>query len=407
MRIVAAFIVSAISAPLFAAELRDLRVWASPDSTRVVFDLDNTADHKLYSLQGPERIVIDLPGVRSSESLQLPNETRGLIQRVRKGRQGDGLRVVLDVNGAVKPKSFVLAPNGDYGYRLVVDLYPKANEPELPRPVAPVAPAQIAKPAPSAPTEFVQKPIIVAIDAGHGGEDPGARGVNGAYEKDVVLQIAKKLAKRINAEPGFKAVMVRDGDYYIGLRKRVDKARKAQADLFVSIHANSFTKDRDVHGSAVYVLSRRGASSEHARWLEQKENAADLIGGVDIQEKDDTLAAVLVDISQTSAIEASIDLGARLLGALGKVNKLQKPDVQQAGFAVLKAPDIPSVLIETAFLSNEREAALLTHPESQERIVVSLHEGIMSYFASYRPMEQVAFTASSSTQATTPVHAAP
>lgn len=407
MRIVAAFIVSAISAPLFAAELRDLRVWASPDSTRVVFDLDHTAAHKLYSLQGPERIVIDLPGVRTSESLQLPNETRGLIQRVRKGQQGDGLRVVLDVNSAVKPKSFVLAPNGEYGYRLVVDLYPKASEPEPPRPVAPSAPTQIAKPAPSAPTEFVQKPIIVAIDAGHGGEDPGARGVNGVYEKDVVLQIARKLARRINAEPGFKAVMVRDGDYYIGLRKRVDKARKAQADLFVSIHANSFTKDRDVHGSAVYVLSRRGASSEHARWLEQKENAADLIGGVDIQEKDDTLAAVLVDISQTSAIEASIDLGARLLGALGKVNKLQKPDVQQAGFAVLKAPDIPSVLIETAFLSNEREAALLTHPESQERIVLSLHEGIMSYFESYRPLEQVAFTTSSAGPATTPAHAAP
>lgn len=411
MRILAAFIVSAVSAPLFAAELRDVRVWASPESTRVVFDLDDKAAHKLYSLHGPERVVVDLPGVSSSDSVQLLNEARGLIQRVRKGRQSDGLRVVLDVNGSVKPKSFVLAPNGDYGYRLVVDLYPKADEPALPEqtpPASPTPPVQVAKPTPpSAPTEFVQKPIIVAIDAGHGGEDPGARGVNGAYEKDVVLQISKKLAKRINGEPGFKAVMIRDGDYYIGLRKRVDKARKAQADLFVSIHANSFTKDRDVHGSAVYVLSRRGASSEHARWLEQKENAADLIGGVDIQEKDDTLAAVLMDISQTSAIEASIDLGSRLLGSLGKVNKLQKADVQQAGFAVLKAPDIPSVLIETAFLSNEREAALLTHPESQERIVKSLHEGIMSYFASYRPMEQVAFTESAASESSEAARAAP
>lgn len=399
MRTVIGLLLLATSAALSAAELRDVRVWASPESTRVVFDLDAKAVHNLYALQSPNRIVIDLPGVRSADSVQLLQETRGLIQRVRSGKQPDGLRVVLDVSASVKPKSFVLAPNGDYGYRLVVDLYPKgADEIDVPveKPhtliAKPAEPAPVPAPAPpSAPTEFTQKPIIVAIDAGHGGEDPGARGVNGVYEKDVVYQIAKKLAKRVNAEPGFKAVMIREGDYYIGLRKRVEKARKAQADLFVSIHANSYTKDRDVRGSAVYVLSRRGASSEHARWLEQKENAADLIGGVDIQEKDDTLAAVLVDISQTSAIEASIDLGSRLLGSLSKVNTLQKPDVQQAGFAVLKAPDIPSVLIETAFLSNEREAALLTGDDSQDRIVHSMHQGIMSYFESYRPMEQVAF----------------
>lgn len=394
MRNLAALVLLMVPTALSAAELRDVRVWASPDSTRVVFDLDAESVHRLYTLSSPERIVIDLPGVRSADSVQWLQESRGYVQRVRNGRQPDALRIVLDVNAPVKPRSFVLPPNGDYGYRLVVDLYGKPAEDLAPAPaVSPNAPVQVAPaPAPSAPAEFAQKPIIVAIDAGHGGEDPGARGVNGVLEKDVALQLARKLAKRINGERGFKAVLIRDGDYYLGLRRRVDKARKMQADLFVSIHANSFPKDHDVHGTAVYVLSRRGATSEHARVLAQKENASDLIGGVEIQDKDDTLAAVLVDISQTSAIEASVDLGGRLLDAVSKINPLQKPDVQQASFMVLKAPDIPSVLVETAFLSNPREARLLSDPESQNKIAQSLYLGIMSYFESYRPMEQVALT---------------
>ncbi len=231
------------------------------------------------------------------------------------------------------------------------------------------------------------KPIVVAVDAGHGGDDPGAQGRSGLQEKTVTLAIARELARRINAQPGMRAVLTRDGDYYVDLRERTIKARQAQADLFVSIHANSY-RDSDMRGTAVYVLSDHGASTEQARWLANHENAADLVGGVDLHDKDDRLAAVLLDISQSATMDASFDLGNRLLESLHKVNELQKPSVQQAGFMVLKSPDIPSVLVETAFISNPHEEQMLRSPDYQAKLADGIFEGIKGYFSRYRPLQQ-------------------
>jgi N-acetylmuramoyl-L-alanine amidase len=228
----------------------------------------------------------------------------------------------------------------------------------------------------------------VAIDAGHGGEDPGARGKSGLLEKDVSLAISRRLARLINEQPGMKAVLTRDGDYYVGLRERVQKARQAQADLFVSVHCNALNRS-DMHGTAVYVLSPRGATNEHARWLANQENSADLVGGIEIQDKDHELAAVLIDLSQSATMEASFDLGNRLLSSLGQVNNLQKARVQQAGFVVLKAPDIPSVLIETAFITNPREEQLLASEAYQDKMANSMLSGIKGYFQVYRPQQQI------------------
>ena len=233
------------------------------------------------------------------------------------------------------------------------------------------------------------KPIVVAVDAGHGGEDPGAHGPSGVREKDVTLSIARKLARRINAQPGMRAVLTRDGDYYVGLRERTIAARQAQADLFVSVHCNAIQR-RDMRGTAVYVLSDHGATNEQARWLANHENAADLVGGVRLKNKDDDLAAVLIDISQSATMEASFDLGSRMLDSLGKVNVLQKPQVQQAGFMVLKSPDIPSVLVETAFISNPQEERLLASDDYQDKLASSIFDGVRGYFSRYRPLQTVA-----------------
>jgi N-acetylmuramoyl-L-alanine amidase len=375
MRVWVGVVLSLVVGAADAAELRDVRIWEGPDSTRVVFDLDGPAEHRLFTLSGPERIVIDLPATRRNTALTSQLEGKGIVQRVRSAQRDGGatLRVVLDVSEEVNPKSFSLPPNDSYGHRLVVDLYGA-------RPAA--------RPAPPPVRTLAEKPIIIAIDAGHGGEDPGAIARNGLREKDVALAIARRLARLVDQEPGLRAVMIRDGDYYIGLRDRIEKARAAQADLFVSVHANSY-KDRHVRGTAIYVLSRRGASSEHARWVASRENMSDLIGGVEVNSKDDTLAAVLIDISQTSAIEASFDVGGRLLESMGTVNPLQKPEVQQAAFAVLKAPDIPSILVETAFLSNDEEARLLGTPAYQEKLAQAMLRGIKGYFQNYRPRQQL------------------
>lgn len=393
-----------LAAPsVMAAELRDLRLWEGPEATRVVFDLSDDSQHKIFTLSRPDRVVIDIAGV-GPESLPLVNRVdgKGVIRSVRSGIQDNGIRVVLDVSQPVKPKSFVLKPNDEYGYRLVLDLPlppPRAPvEPVTPPPQAPVA-AAAAMPAPAAPaaeaapiiTRVQDKPIVVAIDAGHGGEDPGARGQTGLLEKDVALAIARKLARLINGQPNMRAVLTRDGDYYIGLRDRVSVARKHQADLFVSVHANAFTR-RDMRGTAVYVLSDKGATNEHARWLARKENEADLVGGVEIHGKDKELAAVLIDLSQSATMEASLDVGARILRSMSRVNVLQKPDVQQASFMVLKAPDIPSVLVETAFITNDHEERLLGDEEYQDRMAHSILDGVQGYFQSYRPQQQMVET---------------
>lgn len=363
-----------------ATELRDVRVWASPDSTRVVFDLDGATEHSLFTLSNPDRLVIDLKDTRASAPINAL-EAKGHVAQLRSGVQDGGtLRVVLDLKKSLKSKSFSLPPNESYGNRVVVDLFDEKSP--AARPVSP-------QPFPPSRGQSTDKPVVIAIDAGHGGEDPGARGLNGMWEKHIALALAQRLAALVEKEPGFKAVLIRDGDYYIGLQDRVRKAQDVQADLLVSIHANSF-RDSSVRGTAVYVLSPKGASSEHAKLLAQRENSSDLIGGVELQSRDDTTRAVLIDIAQTSAIEASHDLGDRMLSAMGRVNTLQKSRVQQAAFVVLKAPDIPSILIETAFLTNEQEARLLVDPTHQGKLARSMFDGIRGYFENYRPQRQYA-----------------
>ena len=384
------------SGPLLAAdaELRDLRIWAGPDSTRVVFDLSHGAGHRLFTLSGPERVVIDLRNTTLGDKLGNALDGKGVVRRIRTGERDSGdLRVVLDMAGAARSKSFSLPPNGHYGHRVVVDLFPQVAKVEPP-PAAIDSVERTAaappKPAPELPRDRLeQKPIIIAIDAGHGGEDPGAIGPSGVKEKDVALALAKELEALVNAEPGFRARMIREGDYFVPLRERIRLAREHGADLFVSVHANSF-RDRRVGGSAVYALSQHGASSEHARLLAARENEADAIGGVAWEDKDDTLKAVLLDISQTSAIEASVDVGARILDGISDVNRLHKKDVQQAGFAVLKAPDIPSVLVETAFISNPREERMLSSRSDRRKLAASIMKGIRGYFTNYRPLRYVA-----------------
>lgn len=373
-----------VAAGAQSAELRDVRLWAAPESTRVVFDLDRAATHEVFTLENPHRIVVDLKGVRE-QGVTVANGTegKGLVRQVRSAlRDKDTVRVVLDLERAVAPRSFALAPSDQYGHRVVLD---------LDAPPADIASSGSASTAPASPAPAVtlgSKPIVIAVDAGHGGEDPGAIGRSGAYEKTVALAMAKRLAQLINAEPGMKAVLTRTGDYYLGLRQRVEIARKHDADLFVSVHANAF-RNPNLRGSSVYVLSNRGASSEHARWLAQKENSADLVGGIEISDKDGDLASVLIDLSQSATMEASFDVGSRILRSMGQVNRLQKASVQQAGFMVLKAPDIPSVLVETAFITNAEEERMLKDPRHQEQFARSMLAGIKGYFEDYRPQQQV------------------
>jgi N-acetylmuramoyl-L-alanine amidase len=377
VRVLLALVMTGTTLGAHAAELRDVRLWASPESTRVVFDLDATAEHTVFTLENPNRVVIDLRGTQRGGALMPQFDGKGLVQRVRSGPQADGgLRVVLDLAGVAKPRSFALQPTDGYGFRVVVDL-------------ASTAPATVTATAPPPRPALAEKPIVVAIDAGHGGEDPGARSRRGLLEKDVSLALARRLATLVSQEPTLHAVLIRDGDYYVGLRERIDKARNAQADLFVSIHANSY-KDPSVRGTAVYVLSPKGATSEHALMLANRENMSDLIGGVEKDGHDDQTMAVLADIFQTSAMEASHDAGGRLLESMARVNVLQKPRVQQASFVVLKSASFPSVLVETAFLTNDREERLLRDPAYHDKLARSMLEGIKGYFKSYRPLHQVA-----------------
>jgi N-acetylmuramoyl-L-alanine amidase len=351
---------AAVASPV---TLQDIRLWASPDSTRIVLDLSAPASYTMFSLDGPDRVVIDLDqAIGDFAGLRLPAGT-GSVSAVRLGvRDGGGLRVVLDVNAKVLPKSFLTPPNETYGHRLVVDL---ALE-QAPRPV------KVAN-------GDGQRDVVVAIDAGHGGEDPGAIGKSGTREKTVALAVAKKLAERIDAEPGMRAVLTRTGDYFVPFRERIKRARAANADLFVSIHADAFV-NREVRGSSVYVLSTRRASSEAARMLADRENAADLIGGVSLHDKSDVLASVLFDLSQNASISASRDAAARVLAELDHVGRLKKSDVQHASLIVLTSPDVPSMLIETAYISNPEEERRLRDPAHQGKLAAAIHAGVRRYF---------------------------
>lgn len=444
MRVVTGFLMLLSAQAATAAELRDLRLLDGPDSTRVVFDLDVESAPKMFTLANPDRVVIDFADARRGAALALATAGKGLIKAVRTGPREQGLRVVLDVGEKVSPQSFGLQPSGSYGYRLIVDLYPRsAAKPHKPPAISPaegivasspapvvvepaavvpaaaaLSPAPMPSPTPiqtavvtateaaqvaaahgNSRVRISEKEIVIAVDAGHGGTDPGAIGLGGLREKDVTLAIARKLAAKINAQPGMRAVLTRDSDTFIELRTRTVKARKVDADLFVSVHANA-AEDRSMHGSAVYVLSERGASSEQARWIANHENAADLVGGVELQKQDDNVAAVLIDISQGATMEASFDLGGRMLSSMSQINRLQKAEVQQAGFMVLKSPDIPSVLVETAFISNPREEKLLGDPDYQDKMADSIFEGVRSYFARYRPQQVAASASAVSTRAT-------
>jgi N-acetylmuramoyl-L-alanine amidase len=367
-------------------EFKNVRLWAAPDNTRVVFDVSGPHSYKLFSLQNPERIVVDVPAGRVANTLKAEKISGGLVKGVRVARnKPDTLRIVFDLQQRTRPRSFSLKPNGQYGHRLVVDFYETGNT-EVPvsvaHPKSAAAKPAITRATKAAPTSA--RDLVIAIDAGHGGDDPGAIGRRGTREKDVVLAIARRLAELVEKEPGMRPVLIREGDYYIGLRQRINKARKYKADLFISIHADGF-KDHRAHGSSVYVLSNRGASSEMGRWLEAKENAADLAGGVSLDDKDDVLAGVLLDLSQSATMEASFEVADNMLAELKRLGKTHKTSVQQAAFVVLKSPDIPSMLVETAFISNPAEENKLRDKRHQQSLANAMLKGIRDYFGSHPP----------------------
>ena len=372
------FLLLVAVAPLQAGQtlVKGLRIWAASDHTRLVFDTEGEVEHKVFPVENPERLVIDIEDARLAASVPKLGADARFIRKVRRGiREGDDLRVVLDLKQSVRAKSFMLKPTKGYGHRLVVDLRTKDEAVRKP---------PVAKTTSRSGKKGRGRDLIIAIDAGHGGEDPGAKGPSGVYEKDVVFALARRLARLVDKEPGMRAEMIRKGDYYVGLRKRIHKARAAKADLFVSIHADAF-HDRRVRGSSVYTLSQRGASSEAARWLAEKENRADLVGGVELADKNDLLASVLLDLSMSATMVASRDAAENVLKQLRGLGKTHKRQVQQAGFRVLKAPDIPSMLVETAFISNPMEEKRLKSPNHQKQVAKALLTGIRNYFRTYPP----------------------
>ena len=360
--------------PVVAGQLERVRMHEAPDYTRVVFDTTAHVSYQLFTLANPNRVVIDLKNTRVvagfHPSIVALVGTR--VKDIRVAARGADYRVVLDVTTPVSPKGFTLMPVPPYGHRLVVDLYGAGRK---------SGPVMV-------PRKDRKRDVVVAIDAGHGGEDPGATGARRVLEKDVVFKVAQRLANKLNQASGYRAVMVRTGDYYVSLRKRVDIARQARADLFISIHADAFNSPA-VSGASVYTLSDKGASSETARWLAEKENRSDLIGGVgdvSLDDKDDLLAHVLLDLSMEASRSASIQAGESMLRQISGVAKMHKRRVEQASFAVLKAPDVPSVLVETGYISNPEEAQRLQSSAYQQRLAVALYEGIRNYMAVRAPM---------------------
>jgi len=407
------------------------RVWPAQDYTRLTLESKQPIRHTMFSVKNPDRLVIDLEDIEIGAELngltKLVGSDDPYVKSVRVGRFKPGVvRLVLDLKTEVKPQLFDLKPVKDYGHRLVLDVYPAhpadplmalldqpkpavtANAPIAAEPEKMVAPekgiapekiiasektiieeklklepapgiAKSDKPAPSIP-EMRARTLVIALDAGHGGEDPGAVGKNGSYEKNITLAIARRLKTMMAEMPNMRGVLIRDGDYFIPLGGRIAKARKVNADLFISIHADAFIKPT-ARGSSVFALSEHGATSTAARWLAKKENEADLIGGVNIAVKDPYLARTLLDLSQTATINDSMKLAKHVLGELGDINDLHRGHVEQAGFAVLKSPDIPSILIETAFISNPDEERRLNDEDYQNKLAGAILNGINRYFA--------------------------
>lgn len=403
------------------------RVWPADEYTRIAFESTAPVKYQLIILKNPDRLVLDIEDVELTSVLQtLSNKILSsdpYIKQVRVAKFKPGVvRIAIDLKGEVKSNLFALAPAGDYKHRLVLDIYPLQDElmsmlgkrngetetadstkPVI-EPLPPNAggddlpPTETIPPTVNtAPTTETEKKdevladkdgerlITIAIDPGHGGEDPGARGANGSREKDITLKIARKLKQKIDAEPNMRGLLTRDGDYFVPLGTRVVKARKFKADLFISIHADAFTNPA-ARGSSVFALSEKGATSASARYLAKKENESDLIGGVSLGGRDPLLAKTLLDLSQTATIHDSLKLGKAVLGHIGEINKLHKNHVEQAGFAVLKSPDIPSILVETAFISNPEEERKLIDDDYQDKLVDSILSGIRKYFASNPPL---------------------
>ena len=418
--------------PAAAAQILAVRVWPAPDYTRVTLENDSDLKATHFMVPDPQRLVVDIEGLTLNPTLKslvakIESEDP-YIKQVRVGQNRPNVvRLVFDLKEEIKPQVFTLAPVGEYKHRLIFDLYPvvpsdpiaqmiekgewmrddlaPAGKPALPAPsaaapdplakqksempaMAVVTPEVVAPVKPAAPKldkPQVVRMVTIALDPGHGGEDPGAIGAAGTREKDIVLAIAKRLKFKIEEEPNMRVMLTRDGDYFVPLGTRVAKARKVQADLFLSIHADAFMKP-SARGSSVFVLSEKGATSTAARWLANKENAADLIGGVNMGTQDRQLASVLLDLSTTAQINDSMKLGKAVLSEIGGFARLHKASVEQAGFAVLKAPDIPSILIETAFISNPEEEAKLRDNGYQDQIASAIMKGIKNYFAKNPPM---------------------
>ena len=389
------------------ARVTSSRLWPATDYTRLIVETNAPVGHLLGVLRNPDRIVLDVNGVDPSNELaQLPLRVQPsdpYIAAIRVApRSANGMRVVLDLKGEVKPDVFALPPVAEFGHRLVLDLYPivpldplmalleSERLKDKPPPIAMQAPPSpretpAEKAAPAPPPKSVARRLTIAIDPGHGGEDPGAIGRRGTYEKNVTLAIARKLAARVDADRNMRAMLTRDDDFFVPLRERVAKARRVQADLFISIHADAF-REPTARGSSVFALSESGATSAAARWLAQKENQADLIGGVDLDRRDPVLARTLLDLSQTAQINDSLKVGRQVLQGISTQNTLHKATVEQAGFAVLKAPDIPSILVETAFISNPDEERMLRSEQHQQRFAESIAAGVKRYFARNPPL---------------------
>jgi N-acetylmuramoyl-L-alanine amidase len=359
------------AAPADTVTVKNLRLWQAPDHTRVVFDISGPVEHEVFTLDDPARLVIDLRGARLLEGVVSVSGDGRYIAGARSGQPREGVtRIVFDLHRAVGSRAFVLAPNQLYGHRLVIDMFERGRAPAADADSLPAPRPQVPPPATGE--------IVVVVDAGHGGEDPGAIGPGGTQEKVVVMEIARRLQRLVDEDPGMRAVMTRTGDYYVGLARRIEIARKASADLFISVHADAAPR-QTARGSSVYALSQRGASSEAARWLADKENAADLVGGVTLSDKDDLLAQVLLDLSMTRTISDSVDFGRELLAEMGRIGTIRHPSVEQANFVVLRSPDIPSVLVETAFISNRAEEQRLRDPSYQQQMAESIYRGIRRY----------------------------
>lgn len=359
-----------------AAVVENLRSYRSPDYTRLVFDLDASLEHRVFTLENPDRVVVDLLDSELRGEINSTDVAGTPVASIRSAPRNDSdIRVVFDLHHKVQPRSFVLARNEQYGDRLVIDLYdadakPMENVVEL-------------------PSADGKRDIVIAVSAGHGGEDPGAIGVNRLMEKDVVLAISRDVAERINATPGFKAVLIRDGDYYVGLREQIEMAHQYNADLFVAIHADAHSNSQ-AKGSTIYALSRNGATSEQARRLAEKENGADLIGGVgsvSLGDKDAVLASVLIDLSMTATVATSLDIGERIIGSLGNVTHMRRTNVEQAAFVVLKSADIPSLLIESGYVTNARDASNLDSPAWRRNFASALVNGITGWFHERPPRD--------------------